>query len=224
MLTGCATTITIRANADKSAGIEFGMGSFGDAISNVFQNAGGLGMMADGFSDSQIKDALSQGDFSDVSVTSNSDGLNITGLIPAPERQSAVSKDGSLKISNFVMCTEHSLAVVLSPETIGRVMDSLPEDVRTVTDLFMAPVFTGDVMSGAEYRNLIASVYGDDIARELDSSVLRITLEAPKGMTIKETSLSGTTRSVPVEKKAVLSIPLVEFLTLSSPRTFSITY
>ena len=88
----------------------------------------------------------------------------------------------------------------------------------------MAPVLTQESMNAQEYRELVSTVYGEKMAAEMESAQVRITLCPPDGASIKKTSLSSTERARTLANKAVLNIPLSEFLTLSEPKTFSITW
>ena len=168
--------------------------------------------------------ADSRNDFIDSELTPTVSSLDIKGRVAAPENQQTTLKASDAKVANFVTCTQSSLTVILAPETIQAIISSLPENLIAYTDLLMAPVFTGEPMSIPDYRDLIATVYGEEIASVMDKATVQITLEPPEGRSIKKASLSDTERSRTSQTKAVFSIPLIEFFTLSSPKTFSITY
>ena len=48
-------------------------------------------------------------------------------------------------------------------------------------DLFLAPVFNDEVMSEAEYLEMVASFYGNDAAKEVSESVVKINLISKDG-------------------------------------------
>ena len=67
-------------------------------------------------------------------------------------------------------------------------------------DLFMAPVVTGEEMPASEYKDLVALVYGDKLADDLEASKVEITIASPAG------------------RSKTYTIPLVELLTLSEEK------
>ena len=230
-LTGCSSSISIKANADKSASMHFFMdlgNTLSETIRMVSQSLGqGEGITEDTpiFSSALIQEAFSNSDFTDVEIkTPATSSLDIKGKVPAPEKQQSTLMTSTAKAANFVTCTATSLTVILAPETIQEVITSMPGNLSAYADLLMAPVFTGELMSTTEYRELIATVYGEEIASVMDKAEVKITLEPPEGKNIKRASLSTTERSRTSATKAVFTIPMIEFFTLSSPKTFSITF
>ena len=228
-LSGCSAAIGIKACPDRSSSIELSM-SMGDALADTLQSM--LSMNGDSSTDGvfsaasmeKVKLAFEGGDFTDVALSSPSaSSLLLSGRIKPAEEQRVLS-GSNIKVANLITCTSSSLTVILSPEIISQLAAALPEESSSYLGLFMAPVFTGEAMSAEEYRELISAVYGEELARELDKSSLRITLEPPDGKKIQQASLSGTERARTSGEKASFSIPLIEFFTLSSPRTFSISW
>ncbi|QTQ17077.1 hypothetical protein [Treponema parvum] len=125
------------------------------------------------------------------------------------------SKDSSLKINaklpslttsflfQTVYRTKTGIALKLSPETLQSLLKIMPQDLQTCADLLMAPVFTGEAMTQKEYKELIGSVYGQEIASELERSLLSIKL-----------TFSGKTET--------FTVPLIEILTLQNEKIFSL--
>ncbi len=233
--TGCTAKINIRANSDKSANLDFSM-DLGTKLSETIRAVGSSLMQMNGetintdtnvpiFSAQLIESAFNNTDFENVTITTPTESsLNMSGRIPAPENQQATLKASDAKVANFVTCTQSSLTIILAPETVQAVISSMPENLIAYTDLLMAPVFTGEPMSIPDYRDLIATIYGDEIASEMDKATVQIALLPPEGKNIKKSSLSDTERARTSSSKAVFTIPLIEFFTLSSPKTFSITF
>lgn len=116
----------------------------------------------------------------------------------------SLSADGAL--SDFVSATDSSLEFRLEPEAIRRAADALPEDTRYFLDLLMAPVLTGEEMGGTDYVDTVAAVYGASLADELERAAVTLTLASPGG------------------DEAAYSIPLVELLTLSDAKTYTLSY
>lgn len=177
------------------------------------------------FSAADIKEGLSAGDITNISVSTPSNtAVSIKGTLPAPANQKAVLDGKGIKLANFITCTKNSLTVILSPETMRSIAASLPEDTKSYLDLLMAPVFTGEEMSASEYEDLVAAVYGDDMKKEIASSTVKITLVTPAGNTLKRSALADAKNVKTSGDRAVFSIPLAEFLTLQSAQTFSISW
>ena len=102
---------------------------------------------------------------------------------------------------------ENTLTLTLSPEILQKAVSLLPEDYTPYTDLFMAPVFTGETMTSVEYEDLIASVYGDALKEEIKKSVLTLTLLSPDA-----------------RKSAVYTIPIVDLLTMETPKFYTVKW
>lgn len=234
--TGCSASVDIKAANDKSAQAQVKL-NLGKILCDTIDSltAGINEISASGtqsapettqiFSKQEIETAFSGSDFQDLKVeVPAKDSVSISGTIPSPENQKSFSDKGNLKIANFITCTKNSLTLILSPATLRTFASSLPEETRSYLDLLMAPVLTQESMNAQEYRELVSTVYGEKMAAEMESAQVRITLCPPDGASIKKTSLSSTERARTLANKAVLNIPLSEFLTLSEPKTFSITW
>ena len=228
-LSGCSASIAIQANADRSSAVQFSM-DLGKTLADTVSMAA---MMNGGSADdglfsadmvSRIQQSFDGSDIREPKVSAPSGReLSIYGSIKPPEAQKAVTVN-NIKAANFITCTSKSLTVILSPDTVTQLTALLPDDSRNYLDLFMAPIFTGESMDAAEYRDLIAAVYGEELAAELEKSAVQMSLAPPAGCKISSASLSETGRSRTSANKAVFSVPLLEFLTLRNAKTFSITW
>ena len=95
-----------------------------------------------------------------------------------------------------------------TPANLSALYASLPETVRSYIDLFMAPVFSVESMTKSEYLDLVASVYGQNLADEIAGSSVSIVLSAPDA--------SG--------KKKKVSVPLADLLAASAPLTYTVSW
>lgn len=84
---------------------------------------------------------------------------------------------------DFVEYTKTKTTVRVSPDAVKNFSNSLGEEFKSVMDLFMAPVLTDEKMSIDEYKDLVAVVYGEELAADLASSTLEISVTSPKGKT-----------------------------------------
>lgn len=226
-ISGCSGKLSVQAKADMGADIQFSA-SVGQVITTTLKSmsssiAGGKysGGSQSLFSADAIKNAFNGSDFTNVSVkTPESDSLNLdASILPASKQTHAT---GGVRASDIVNCTSNKLTLQLSPSSLQKLSADLPKDTKTYLDLFMAPVFTGEKMDKSEYKMLIASIYGDDIASEFDKAQITVSLSCPKGKKISASSLpSGAKVS---SSTATFDMPLMELLTLSGTKSYSISW
>ena len=224
---GCSSKLSVTAKADKSTDVSFqtamgpvlsstirsittGMGS------NYVNSKNGQGL----FSAETIQEAFRDSDFTNVKVaTPTQNSLSIAASLPHADKQTHAT--GTLRAADFITCSENVMVLTISPANLKTMTEGLPQSTKGYLDLFMAPVFNGEKMTKSEYRALIATVYGENIAKELESSNIDVELLPPKGKSIKK-ALVPKSGSKATAAKATFSIPLLDFLTLSSTETYSI--
>ncbi len=154
------------------------------------------------FNASDIQNWLTRQKMQNAQCTAGKNGsLSVSGLFSM--------HDGFLSDPELITLKKdgkkNTVTVKLSPETLASLIENMPDEMQSYSDLLMAPVFTGETMAKTEYTQLIASVYGADAASELEKSAIRLTLSA--GRTSK-----------------TFTLPLVDLLTLTQEKIFSITW
>lgn len=219
--TSCGADASFTANTDKSTNIEVNL-NFGQAISNTLKALTGSGDFSKMLSEGDLSSAFEKSDLTLAKAKWISQTeLTLQGKIAAPEKQTILLTDKGLKIKDFVNCQSNSLELNLSPDTIQGLVSALPEDSQYMLDLFMAPVFTGEAMSADEYLMLLSSVYGKDIGDELKAASINFKMTCPAGKKL----LSAQGKSIRKNtNSAQVSLPLVDFLVLSSPLNYKITW
>jgi hypothetical protein len=155
----------------------------------------------------------------------NVDAIKATFLKTGFDTAQAVSPDGlSLKINatslraakvfsflnKAIIYGPSSLQITLSPDTIPEILALLPRDTIASMDFLMAPLLTGEKMSEADYKTLIASVYGQTIARELSESVFELVFTAPK--TISSFTAPSIARAEKQGARITFTVPLASLL------------
>ena len=226
-VSGCSGKLSVQAKSDMGADIQFSA-SVGQVISSTLSSlsssiAGGKysGGSQNLFSATEIKKAFNGSDFTDVTVTTpSSDSLNMSASIPSASKQTHAT--GGIRASDIVNCTSNKMVLQFSPTSLQKLSADLPKDTKTYLDLFMAPVFTGEKMDKNEYKMLIASIYGDQIASELDKAQITVSLSCPKGKKISSTSLPSGAKVT--SSSATFDLPLMDLLTLSGSRSYSISW
>lgn len=123
--------------------------------------------------------------------------------------------DGFLGNALVVSKAEHTARIDISRDTLARAVELMPAETREYLDLFMAPAFTGETMTEAEYREVIAAAYGKTLAAELAASSFTLTVQCPSAVTRATINAPGTV--VKANNAAVFRVPLTTLLTLSSP-------
>ena len=58
------------------------------------------------------------------------------------------------------------MKITLSPEILQNLITNQNNVIQKYADLLMAPCFTGELMSKEEYIELVASLYGNEIAEK----------------------------------------------------------
>lgn len=201
--TGCASLVQVKAEKSGMQTLSAEI-DLGEVITNAIKEASsGLSEInsSDGldsnnelviFDTKKIKSALENSEFKNAKISS-------------PEF-SKLNISGTGNISSFAFQNEKSLKIKFSPENIKNLASTLPTETQSFFDLLMAPVFTGEKMTANEYEDLVAVVYGENLAQELKKSAVELSLVSPAGKTKR------------------FSIPLTDFLTLSEEKIFSIDF
>ena len=225
--TGCVTTISVGANQDKSTNVDFSL-DLGNAVSAVLDSiSAGMGNAESKdqpvFAKDTIQALFTSSDFSEVNVkTPTRTSLQISGKLNSIEKQNAAYS--TFDASHFVHCTSNSLTIVLSPNDLRDLVANLTEEMQSYVDLLMAPLFTEEEMSEAEYLELIEAVYGKELALELKNASITIIATCPRGSKIRETAGFGVKEISVKSDKAIFSVPLTQLLTSLSTRSLSILW
>lgn len=191
-VTSCAPSITIKSRADNRVDMEFDIKA-GQVLKNL------LDMYGIPFNDEEtltrMKNGMKDNTFYNVKAkATGDDSFLLTGtVLPVATQDVVLRKDNQLTLN-------------VSPETMIAFAQSLPEEFLVYMSMLAAPVFTGEPMTQEEYLGLIAALYGQPLADEIEQADIKITLESPSG------------------KKQTFNLPLVEFFTLTEEKTFSIRY
>ncbi len=117
-----------------------------------------------------------------------------------------------------------TLSFRLSPETAQYIVSLLPEETASYTELFMAPLFTGETMPPAEYEDLVAAVYGNQLAMELKSSRFTLSISVPG--TITSVSVPAILKATSSKNggNTQISLPLSSLLTLTQAQSILVFF
>lgn len=232
-LTGCGGRLGITARSDGKADLSVVMDT-GKAASAMISSimaslypsgptaadSGSAGVFTPERAQA-LEKSLAGGDAETLSAKAlSSSVLSLDATVRDAASQTSASRTG-VRFASVVSVEKHSLTLNLSPATMRALYASMDLQTRSYVDLFMAPVFTGEPMSGGEYTALIASVYGKDLAQEIADARMEITLSAPRGE--KAASCSNADAKLS-GRSARFSIPLLDLLVLEEPQAYRITW
>lgn len=177
-------------------------------VTRVLRRKNGQKDTASIFDTDELKKTLAQSGVKVSSLTVHGAmGLNLSGTVPAAH---AFVKD----VITYNK-SARNIRVYISKESITAFLQALPKDSRDFIDMLMAPLFTGDAMTTAEYEQLIGSAYGNKIASELRNAVFSLTLDVPYQVQTAQIRPIGEvivqTRTQKVSR-VLITIPLIELL------------
>ena len=204
-----AAHIVVRDNADYSLAVEFVPGSLLEK--NITQLLKQKNEQVDGqsvFNVQELKEAFTKEGISVQNIAlQGALGLRLVCTVPHNHEL----------LKDVIGYDKKGRKAVLriSPENISSFLEMLPQESRDFIDMLMAPLFTGDKISPAEYEELIGAAYGKKIAAELRSAEFVLTVDVPYTIQTARISPVGTvTVQTKTEKtsRASIRIPLLELL------------
>lgn len=174
-LTSCGCDVILKPAAD---GAEFTIllsfeKAFTDTFSALFPSDNENQMLLD---EVQTAKTLSDAGIANVSVKNTSrNSLRIAGTMkksggnPAVDSGTVHFEDGG------------NIRLLFSAETLQKLYDLLPFELKSYIDMLMAPSFTGEEISDGEYLDLVGTVYGEKTADELKDGSVRFTVYTADG-------------------------------------------
>ncbi len=189
----CSVNVTVQANKNGSVDVKFAAGA-GEAFSKMIESASG--QTSDEYIDkNQILYELAKGGFSNVNIPSAT-ASNFEVNLTDSEKKSYLFTTGIFSEE------KGDLKVSLTGEKLKKFYDSADEQTKMVLDILLVPVFNDEEMSESEYLEMIGTVYGADVQKELQNSVVNLSLINVDG------------------KKINKKIPMAEILTLNGELNF----
>jgi hypothetical protein len=131
----------------------------------------------------QINSFLINSGFTNMEV-SNQIGANVDIKMTIPKNKTfifdskLVFSDNSGVNSNF--------GIELSTATLQTFYANADEQIISILDILISPAFYGEEISEEEYIETIASLYGNDVADEMNKSEIHITLKNKSGKVVKK--------------------------------------
>ncbi len=238
LLTGCAPRATLTLAPGPNPGAD-ALAVFGTTLTPTAEslikkltgagnpsgaNAPGSAAGASIFDAPGISASLTAAGFSVTSVKVEGSSLAASAGIP--------SLDGLLAGAVSAKAGSRSLSVTVDPDAVNAAIALMPASTKDYLDLLMAPVFTGEAMTEAEYRDLIGSAYGKTVAAELEAARFTLTVKAPApvksariaraGQNANGGAAAGTVSTDGAA--ATFTLPLVTLLVLERPITLEMEW
>ncbi|WP_149554810.1 hypothetical protein [Treponema pectinovorum] len=153
------------------------------------------------FSEDEIKKILTAMGAKDVSAkVGNSNSIGSSASIYSISTT-------TLSKSKILTKTANSLTLTFGPKEFNLLYQILDEESRGYLDLLMIPCLNDEKMSFTEYKALLASVYGEEIANEFTNGILKIELKSPD-----------------LKKNTKVQLKIGELLTLEHSKSWSVLW
>ena len=118
------------------------------------------------FNPEEISAWLLKSGFSNVKVTAKKNSIKI--LMQDENCSSILFSSGLLELEE--KNGKKKLKTHLDAENLKKFYDSSDEDLCAFLDLFLAPVFNDEDMTAEEYVEMVGTVYGSEVGKEISSS------------------------------------------------------
>ena len=174
-LLSCTTELTLSVQPDDSVKIHF-EGGAGQAFTKMISSASGAGSAsaASLIDKDAVSYELARAGFSSVKVEEKNKDLVLIDMSDS-KCSSYIFTSGIAKLE------KNKLSAAITRKSLEDFYNSADEQTRMTLDLFLAPVFNNEIMSEAEYLEMLASFYGDAAADEVSQSRVKINLISKDG-------------------------------------------
>lgn len=199
IFSACAPRITVTASGADTAELAIAAG-FSRATEQTLKSImGAIAGEADAdvplFTADDLATVLRRTGLQGVTASASGEDVAAHGTIPRVS-QSALAAAGILTMS------EKSLALAFGPAQYQTLYDMTDEETQAYADLLMIPALSGETLTPAEYTDLLASMYGPSLAKELTESAFTVILAAPDGKKTTTARLTlGELLTLPAEKR-----------------------
>lgn len=199
VFSACAPRITVTASGADTAEFAVAAGFSRAAEQTLSSIMGAIAGEADAnaplFTADDLAAALRRTGLQNVTASASGEDIAARGTIPRVS-QSALAAAGILTM------TEKSLALAFGPAQYQTLYDMTDEESQAYADLLMIPALSGETLTPAEYTDLLASMYGPSLAKELTESAFTVTIAAPDGKKTTTARLTlGELLTLPAEKR-----------------------
>ena len=168
----CSSSLLVKFGEEGIIGFEYSA-LCGKELTATISSISGGGEGQPVFETERIKEALEKAKFSKIKVSSPEKNMLTLSAELSRNAETPVAKSQIFE----ELRQSKGLSLTLTAESLQSLYSVLPDEFQSYMDLFMAPSFTGEIMSDSEYLDLVAAVYGKPLAAELENAVLTVTLQ-----------------------------------------------
>lgn len=177
LFSSCSSSIKVKTSGSKTT-VSFSAEG-GEAFLKTISMLDGTNEQGNGasgddslFSTEDICANFMAAGFKEVSAsTIGKKGFSVTFTIPESKKD-PLSESGILKFSE-----EKKPYFELSKEKFENFYELIPFELKSYIDLFMAPSFTQEIMDDEEYLDLVASVFGPTLSKEIKEAKIQFEFE-----------------------------------------------
>lgn len=213
-LAGCAPVVKLTVNPDGSGTGSF-TGSLGPASASVIKRVtGGESPLSAVDAESITSGLRTTGMISNAVVSASDTSLSIDFTIP--------SLDGLFDRAITLGPSGRRMTLTLSRESVNSTIALMTPETRDSLELLMAPVFTGEALSRADYEEILAATYGKNLANELHDSVFVLSVECPAP--VRSATILSPGTAAKSGQTARFAIPLSVLLVMETPISISVSW
>lgn len=196
-MTSCTSEVTLTAQKDGFVLVSF-EGKCGEYFKSMLKSVSDAenGPL---FDVSGIKQSFYTDGFKNVAVSAP-DNVSLKTSFIAP-------KNTFLFTSGLVLDSSNQTSVRVNRDILKKFYKSADEDIVSVLDLLLAPVFNDEEMNEEEYLETLGAFYGEDASTEIGEAEIHLTLISEDGKNKKDFT-------VPLSK--ILTLPETSVLFYSS--------
>ncbi|MDR2078653.1 MAG: hypothetical protein LBP74_02885 [Treponema sp.] len=110
-----------------------------------------------------------------------------------------------------------NLVISLDRRSGPQLIALISPEVADYLSTLMAPAATGELLSKAEYLDLVASIYGKGVADEIASARINAVIDFPRPVS----AIRGGSFQ---DSQARFEVPLVDLLVLETPLSYEVTW
>lgn len=195
--------LTVGEGGTGSANFSEDMSSQAESVVRRF-----TGAKSDLFDKKAIADSLSRAGIKVDSVSFPSPSGMRLGL-------SVAKIDGLLGHAIAYSAKDRTVSVTISRDSVHAALATMPATMNDYIDLLMAPAFTGETLSQAEYIDVVRSAYGKTIADELLKSDFTLAIHCPAP--IRQSKIDAPGSASTAGNEATFRIPLAALLAMEKP-------
>ena len=192
----CEAEATLEKASDNSVTLSFS-GKCGQYFENMIRTFSASDDQDSIFDADSIRNELEKSGFKNVSVSLPDNSCLIIKITDSGS--SYLFSSGLLSFNNG------KLVLSVTPSVLKNFYNASDNQTKAIFDLFISPVFNDEEMTEDEYLELVGAFYGYEASEEIKNCVFKLTLVSNTG------------------SKIIQKIPLVELLTLTEKKSFSVT-